>query len=75
MPRFEKGDRVRIDLPDETDPDHDELHGEHGTVATILEDDAGEATGDGRDSHLFRIELDNSETIDLRWRDLRPPFE
>jgi hypothetical protein len=25
-----EGDRVRIDIPDETDPDHDAYHGVHG---------------------------------------------
>lgn len=75
MPRFEKGDRVRVDIPDETDPDHDEFHGEHGTVIDVIEDTAGEATGDDRDSYLFRIELDSGATIDLRWRDLRPPID
>ncbi|UBF21801.1 putative ribosomal protein L21e [Halorubrum virus HSTV-3] len=75
MTRFEKGDRVRVDLPDESDPDHDQFHGEHGTVVDILQDDAGAVTGDERDSRLFRVELDSGNSIDLRWRDLRPPIE
>lgn len=73
MPCFDEGDRVRVDIPDETDSDHDVFHGEHGTVVAVLEDDAGKTTGDERDSLLFRVELDDEETIDLRWRDLRPP--
>ena len=75
MPRFDEGDRVRVDIPDEADPDHDEFHGEHGTVVAVLEDDAGETTGDERDNVLFRVELDDGETVDLRWPDLRPPLE
>ncbi|WP_225334805.1 hypothetical protein [Halomicrobium urmianum] len=75
MPSFEEGDRVRIDIPDETDPDHDEFHGEHGTIVAILEDDAGKSTGDERDSLLFRVEINGGKTIDLRWRDLRPPIK
>ncbi|UBF21527.1 putative ribosomal protein L21e [Halorubrum virus HRTV-24] len=75
MTRFEKGDRVRVDLPDESDPDHDQFHGEHGTVVDILQDDAGAVTGDERDSRLFRVELESGNSIDLRWRDLRPPIE
>jgi hypothetical protein len=72
MKRFEVGDRVRLDLPDETDPDHDRLHGLHGQVMEILEDDAGATTGDERDSYLFRVELDKGGIEDVRWRDLRP---
>lgn len=75
MARFEEGDCIRIDIPDETDPDHDAFHGEHGTIIAVLEDDAGVTTGDDRDSRLFRVELDDGETIDLRWRDLRPPIK
>jgi ribosomal protein L21E len=35
MDRPSEGDRVRIDIPDETDPDHALYHGEHGTVVAI----------------------------------------
>jgi len=75
MTEFEEGDRVRVDLPDEDDPDYAEYHGEHGAVVDVLQDDAGAVTGDHRDNQLFRVELDVGETIDLRWRDLRPPIE
>jgi len=30
MTEFSTGDTVRIDIPDETDPDHDQYHGDHG---------------------------------------------
>ena len=72
MRRFEEGDAVRVDLPDETDPDHDRLHGRTGVVVETLEDDAGQTTGDLRDSHLFMVELQNGDVEHLRWRDLRP---
>ncbi|WP_229380153.1 hypothetical protein [Haloterrigena salifodinae] len=72
MRRFTEGDRVRVDIPDETDPDHDQYHGSHGTIVDVLEDDAGFETGDERDSYLFRVELDGGATFDARWRDLRP---
>ena len=72
MRRFEQGDRVRVDIPDETDPDHDRLHGKHGTVIEVFEDDAGEETGDPRDSHLFDVQLNDGSVEQLRWRDLRP---
>lgn len=70
MSRFAEGDHVRVDLPDETDPDHDRYHGLHGTVA-VLEDDAVEVTGDNHDNYLVRIKLTNGETAELRWRDHR----
>jgi hypothetical protein len=73
MQRFSEGDRVRVDIPDETDPDHDEYHGRHGKVVAVLEDDAGRTTGDERDSLLFRVELEDGGVEDFRWRDLRPP--
>ena len=75
MRRFEEGDRVRVDIPDQTDPDHDDLHGRQGTVVNIFEDDAGIETGDERDSHHFTVEFDNGEIAHLRWRDLRPLSE
>jgi ribosomal protein L21E len=72
MQRFSEGDRVRVGIPDETDPDHERYHGVRGTVVATLEDDAGRATGDERDSLLFRVELENGHVEDFRWRDLRP---
>ncbi|MBP2251277.1 hypothetical protein J2754_001598 [Halarchaeum solikamskense] len=74
MNRFTEGDRVRIDIPDETDPDHDRLHNRHGEVVALIRDDAGAETGDPRDSTLYRVDLGNEE-VDVRWRDLRPPVE
>jgi ribosomal protein L21E len=72
MRRFDTGDTVRIDIPDETDPDHGQFHGARGTVVEILSDDAGTLTGDDREQYIFRVELTNGESIDVRWRDLRP---
>ena len=46
MSRFKKADRVRADISDKTDPDHDEVHGQQGTVIDIIKDTAGRATGD-----------------------------
>jgi ribosomal protein L21E len=75
MNRFTEGDRVRIDIPDETDPDHDPYHGEHGQIVVVLADDADTVTGDDRDTQLYRVELDTGEQTDVRWRDLRPPID
>lgn len=71
---IQKGDRVRVDIPDETDPDY-RYHGEHGEVVNILDDDAGRETGDPRDSQIYRLRLESGETVDLRWRDIRPPLQ
>lgn len=71
--RFEVGDAVRIDIPDETDPDHERLHGHHAEIVKIIEDDAGEYTGDPRNSILYRVRVEDGRKADLRWRDLRPP--
>ena len=69
---YEVGDRVRIDIPDETDPDFT-YHRQHGTVAAVMEDSAAEVTGDERDGIIYRVRLESGEEIDVRWRDVRPP--
>lgn len=73
--RFTSGDRVRVDIPDETDPDHNQYHGRHGAVIRVFKDDAAAETGDERDAHIYRVSFDDGGTADFRWRDLRPPLE
>lgn len=68
---LEKGDRVRVDIPDRNDPDF-RFHREIGTVVGIIEDDASLETGDERDSQIYRVELESGGEMDFRWRDLRP---
>ena len=75
MRRFEVGDRVRIDIPDTIDPDFDRYHDRLGEVVEVIEDDAGQTTGDERDSYLFAMEFEEGETEHFRWRDLRPAPE
>lgn len=75
MNSIQQGDLVRIDIPDESDPDHDAYHGRHGTVVTTIVDDAAEETGDARDGAIYRVEFDDGTRADFRWRDLRPPFQ
>jgi ribosomal protein L21E len=75
MNELTEGDRVRVDIPDRTDPDHDRYHGAHGTVVDVLEDDADRVTGEERAGEIYRVELETWETADFRWRDLRPPLE
>lgn len=74
MQSVERGDRVRIDIPDKDDPDY-RYHGEHGEVISVMRDDAAATTGDERDAYLYRVRLSSGEEIDVRWRDLRPPIE
>lgn len=69
------GERVRIDIPDETDPDHRRYHGKHGEVIAVIPDDAGSVTSDQSDADLYRIDLDTGGTFDARQRDLRPPID
>ena len=75
MRRFEVGDGVRVDIPDMDDPDFDRYHDRNGEVVEVIEDDAGQTTGDERDSYLFIIEFENGRTEHFRWRDLRPAPE
>lgn len=72
--RFEIGDKVRIDIPDETDPDFEEFHGQRGEVIRILHDDAGVETSDERDNLIYRVRFADGERMDFRRRDLRPPL-
>ena len=74
MSEYHLGDRVRIDIPDETDPDHDRYHGEHGQIVDILADEAGMLTGDDRDSTIYRVQFSNGEELDLRHQSIRPPI-
>ena len=75
MRRFDIGDRVRVDIPDRDDPDFDRHHGRTGEVFEVIEDEAGQATGDERDSYLFGVEFENGDSDHFRWRDLRPDSE
>ena len=72
--RWSEGDRVRVDIPDETDPDHRRFHGRHGRVIAIVPRcSSGEAEADP-DRSKYRVEFDGGGYADLRWYDLRPPI-
>lgn len=75
MEQFTQGDRVRVDIPDESDIDYEQFHGQHGTIISILRDDSGTVTDREQDSQLYRVEFDSGETMDFRRHDLRPPIE
>lgn len=70
----EVGDRVRIDIPDETDENH-RHHGKLGTVIRVLGDGASEVAGNPSDSSPVRIKLETGEKADFRPRDVRPSIE
>jgi hypothetical protein len=53
MSQYDVGDRVRTDIPDETDPDHEQYHGEHGHTADILKNGAGSLTGKEQDLIIY----------------------
>ena len=72
MQRFTPGDNIRVDIPDRDDPDFDEFHDRRGEVVEVIEDAASESTGDERDDLLYRVQFDDEEEMDFRWRDLRP---
>ena len=72
MSGLQVGDPVRVDIPDETDPDHNAYHRRRGRIIDVLEDDAGSETGDSRDALIYRVRFDNEGEADFRWRDLRP---
>lgn len=68
----EVGDRVRIDIPDETHPDHHH-HGVNGEVVAVLS--AVDRSGMGaHQAGRYRVELDTGGVIDLRAEFLRPPI-
>lgn len=75
MPDYDVGDRVRIDIPNETNPNHDQYHEEHGTIVDILEDDSDAFSGDEQESSIYRIQLDAGEKLDVRHLVIRPPIQ
>jgi hypothetical protein len=73
--KIEQGAEVRVDVPDKNDPDFERYHRRCGTIVATVEDDVSELTGDDRDDVLYRVEFDDGERQDFRWRDLRPITE
>lgn len=77
------GDRVRVDIPDETDSRHHEFHGRHGTIIATIPDtetptDAAPLQDEDFDSdgmvERFRVAFDDDGTGDFTATDLRPPI-
>lgn len=66
---FQLGDQVRIDIPNESDPDFD-FHGEHRIVIDLVEKTC--ECGYGK---MYRVVLaDRDITLDLHPWDVRAPF-
>ena len=65
---YDVGDRVRIDIPDETRADH-KHHGRNGELIAVIP--LGEP---GAEGGRFRVELDVGGTVDVGPQDLRPPI-
>jgi hypothetical protein len=43
-------------------------------VKNVVSDAASAVTGDERDDAHYRVQFDDGEVMDFRWRDLRPPI-
>jgi len=75
MSEFSTGETVRIDIPDETDPDHDAYHGEHGHVIDIVEGEMTTITGEQVEEIRYRIRLPDGEELELPSHAIRPSIQ
>lgn len=65
---FDVGDRVRIDIPDESRPEH-RYHGKNGELIAVI------PVGSGAErNERLRVELDIGGAVDVGPEDLRPPI-
>ena len=64
MGEFEVGDRIRVDIPDESNVDHARYHGKHGEIITVIDGDVDR----------FRVEFDDGDYADFLPQALRPPI-
>lgn len=64
-----------MDIPDTSDRNFERFQYRSGEIVAALDDDAGEVTGEDRDSIFYRVEFPDGESADFRWRDLRPSFD
>ena len=67
--RIATGDRIRVDIPDETHPDHRKYHGRHGRVIAIIPDDEVDET-----RRKYRVDFDVEGYADFPHWHLRPPI-
>lgn len=66
------GDRVRIDIPDETHPNH-KHHGRNGEIIAVISGAHQSGMG-GLQSGRYRVELDTGGAVDVEAHYLRPPI-
>lgn len=67
------GERVRVDIPDETNPRHHRYHGRHGTiVAKIPPSNTNSDAYTARKK--CRVEFDTGGSGDFYATELRPPI-
>lgn len=71
---YQVGDRVRVAIPDASDPDH-RYHGKTGRIEEVLQDDLSQITGDPRDDFLYRVRFDDDSLgkMSFRHHDLSRP--
>ena len=67
--RFATGDRVRVDIPDETHPDHRRHHGRHGRIIAVIPEDAAD-----EEERKYRVDFDTEGYADFPHWFLRPPI-
>lgn len=75
MTDFSAGDTVRIDIPDVTDPDHDQYHGDHGRIIDVVKDEITTITGEQIEEPRYRIRLPDGEELELPAHAIRPPIQ
>ncbi|MFB6362076.1 MAG: hypothetical protein ABEH59_12250 [Halobacteriales archaeon] len=51
---YDVGDRVRVVIPEDDDPDY-RYHDKDGEIEAVLQDDLSGITGDLRDDFLYRV--------------------
>lgn len=51
---YDVGDRVRVVIPENDDPDY-RYHDKVGEIEAVLQDDLSGLTGDPRDDFLYRV--------------------
>ena len=68
---YQVGDRVRVWISDNTDPDS-KYDGEVGRIEEVIQDDLSSVTGNQQDDFLFRVVLEDEDlgTMSFRHRDL-----
>jgi ribosomal protein L21E len=70
---FDVGDRVRVDIPDETHPDF-RHHGQSGEIISVLLDGERHSLSTGSMAREVRVDLDAGGVVDVAAVYVRPPI-